>query len=281
MNTNILFLSICFFILFIIYIYSENKLLLIRKYNLKYAKASNRKLKIVQISDIHKKNNVKKIYLKTRRLKPDIVLLTGDAVSRNEKKFTRLDILTQLLSKICPVYACPGNHELDLNQESYDKYKLIMKKNAVRYLENEQIVFKKDEINFNIAGAVLKKGVYKNPRGSYSGLESYTFEELENDLGKKNDFTILLAHNPLCADAYEQWNADIVFCGHIHGGSLRLPFIGGVLSPERKFFPKYSKGLYDLGKTKMIVSGGIGKFRLFNPSEIVYCELEYYNDTKY
>lgn len=83
----------------------------------------------------------------------------------------------------------------------------------------------------------------------------------------------MLAHNPLCAKAYSQWGADIVFCGHIHGGAVRLPLLGGLLSPERKFLPEYSKGIYHIGKTEMIVSGGIGKPRLFNPPEIVFCEL--------
>lgn len=62
--------------------------------------------------------------------------------------------------------------------------------------------------------------------------------------------------------------------GHIHGGIIRLPIVGGILSPERKFFPKYSLGEYKKGKTHMIVSAGIGKFRLFNPSEVVEIILE-------
>ncbi|MCM1547453.1 MAG: metallophosphoesterase [Ruminococcus sp.] len=270
-----IFPLLCFLAFFLIYVLCENNLLAIRKYTVSSPKSVGKKLKIVQISDIHSKKNFMKIYAKTRRLNPDIILLTGDIVSRRETKFKYLDILTQLLAKICPVYACPGNHELDLSEDNYKKYKHIMQKNGIRLLENEQTAFQKDENIFNIAGASLKKSVYKNPDGGYSDLEEYTAEELESDIGKKNGVTILLAHNPLCADAYKNWNADIVFCGHIHGGSVRLPVIGGVLSPERKFFPKYSKGLYKLGKTTMIVSGGIGKPRIFNPPEIVYCELEY------
>jgi len=74
-------------------------------------------------------------------------------------------------------------------------------------------------------------------------------------------------------EAYERWGADIVFSGHVHGGVIRLPIIGGLLSPERRFFPKYTKGLYRLGKTVMAVTAGLGKFRINDPSEIMLLTL--------
>ena len=88
---------------------------------------------------------------------------------------------------------------------------------------------------------------------------AYTAADLENDLGRRRGCTVLLAHNPLLLDSYTGWGADLVLCGHVHGGLVRLPFLGGVLSPERRFFPKYDKGLYEKDGTKMYVSGGIGK----------------------
>ena len=264
-------LIICFLILFQIYIYAENKLLLIKRYTVR---TGIKGLKIVQISDIHKKRCEKQICAKVKQLEPDIILLTGDIVSRTEKDFSRLDRLTAELTKICPVYASPGNHELDLPEKEYGVYKQIMTKNGVNYLENSQTVFEYGGRQIKIAGAKLKSSIYKNPDGGYSNLEKYTADELENALGKKEGFTILSAHNPFCLDAYAQWGADLVFSGHVHGGAVRLPFIGGLLSPERKFFPKYSKGIYKSGKTAIVVSGGIGKLRIFNPPEIVFLETE-------
>ena len=64
-----------------------------------------------------------------------------------------------------------------------------------------------------------------------------------------------------------------MYCGHVHGGAIRLPFIGGVLSPERTLFPKYSAGVYQIGKMKMIVSRGLGRLRLLNRPEIVVVDL--------
>lgn len=271
---QIILLVISFLILFLIYIYAENSLLILKRYKINFCENTKNNLKIVQISDIHKKHNEVKIVEKVQQINPDIILLTGDIVSRSERGFSHFKYLTNSLSKICPVYACAGNHELDLPDDIHAEYRETMRKNGINYLENSQAVFEKGDLKVKIAGASLKMSIYKNKKGGYSDLEDVSFEELESDLGKKEGFTILLAHNPLCAEAYAQWGADVVFSGHIHGGSVRLPFVGGVLSPERKFFPKYSKGVYEIGETKMIVSGGIGKLRIFNPPEIVLCELE-------
>lgn len=92
---------------------------------------------------------------------------------------------------------------------------------------------------------------------------------MDESLGKSPECeTLLLAHNPLWGKVYADWGADYTFSGHIHGGAVR--FLGiGILSPERRFFPKYSKGIYEIDSMKLCVSAGIGKKRLFNPPEIV------------
>lgn len=261
----------CFFILFLIYVYAENKMLITKFYKIKGV--SDERLRIVQISDVHKKRCERLICRKVKSLSPDVIFLTGDMVSRNETDLSYLEWLTAELAKICPVYACPGNHELDMPAEIYKQYREILKKNGVVYLENECSEFQHGKVKIRIAGAVLKYGIYRNPYGGYSGLESYTSEELREALGEKEGFTVLLAHNPLCFEAYCGWGADVVFSGHVHGGAIRLPVIGGLLSPERRFFPKYSKGVYKKGSTVMVVSGGIGKLRVFNPPEIVCCDM--------
>jgi len=62
------------------------------------------------------------------------------------------------------------------------------------------------------------------------------------------------------------------------GGRSRLPFIGGLAAPNQGLFPKYDAGLFSEGKTKMIVSRGIGNsifpFRFNNRPEVVLIELQ-------
>lgn len=60
------------------------------------------------------------------------------------------------------------------------------------------------------------------------------------------------------SDAYSRWGADLTFSGHVHGGMVRFPLIGGLLSPERRFFPKYDAGKYKVNGKELIVNRGPG-----------------------
>lgn len=127
---------------------------------------------------------------------------------------------------------------------------------------------------FNLYGLVLPFDTYRY-LFSNRNAKKVDYDYIQNKLGNlnKDECNILLAHNPLYFDEYAKWGADFVFSGHVHGGIIRLPKIGGVLSPDRKFFPKYSFGEYTKGNTKMFVSKGLGgsavKIRINCRPEIV------------
>ena len=84
--------------------------------------------------------------------------------------------------------------------------------------------------------------------------------DVEKRLGKieNREYNILLVHTPFFFDGYSKWGADLVLAGHVHGGIIRLPIKGGLLSPNREFFPKYDLGEYNMGKSTMILSKGLG-----------------------
>lgn len=61
---------------------------------------------------------------------------------------------------------------------------------------------------------------------------------IEKKLGpaSRDHFQILLAHSPLFFEAYRKWGADLTLSGHFHGGTIRLPVLGGVMTPQYQFF---------------------------------------------
>ena len=65
--------------------------------------------------------------------------------------------------------------------------------------------------------------------------------------------------------------------GHLHGGIARLPYLGGVVSPDPELFPRYDHGIYENGAAKMIVSAGLGthsvNLRVNNPPELVIVDI--------
>ena len=86
-----------------------------------------------------------------------------------------------------------------------------------------------------------------------------------------------MAHNPDYFEEYAAWGADLVLSGHVHGGMMRLPILGGVVSPAFKLFPKYDGGLFQQGKSTMILSRGLGMhtipIRIFNPGELILLKI--------
>ena len=108
----------------------------------------------------------------------------------------------------------------------------------------------------------------------YLGDDELSKERIDNFLGESNkeEYNILLAHNPRHFEGYADWGADLTLAGHVHGGMVRLPFIVGIFSPDTFLFPEYSSGLYEIEESKLVVNRGLGKgrrgFRLFNQPEL-------------
>ena len=82
-----------------------------------------------------------------------------------------------------------------------------------------------------------------------------------------------MAHNPAYMDAYLEWGADMILSGHLHGGLVRVPVLGGIVTPQGFLFPKYSGEMTKVGDQTVIVSRGLGthtlNIRFFNTPELV------------
>lgn len=102
------------------------------------------------------------------------------------------------------------------------------------------------------------------------------------DFENTDRYKILLSHLPIAwlkNDALEEWNMDCVFSGHLHGGQVILPGIGGVYAPDMGWFPGRLKGVFDSkdGKRHLVLSAGLGNTevipRFNNIPEIVCVDL--------
>lgn len=259
-------------ILFAVYTIAENLLILrIRRENL------GGDIKIAHVADLHKRRfgkNNERLCKKIAAEKPDIILISGDLISRDCTDFSTAEATLKKLAATAPVYLVFGNHETDLCQELRKEFIQTVKRAGAVFLDEESVRLDIRGRKINLSGLELPYSVYKK-NGGYRDLDVTDAEEINDILGKKpGGETILLVHNPLFAEAYAEWGADYAVSGHVHGGAVMIPFTKiGLLSPERKFMPKYTKGVYTVGNMKLLLSGGLGKFRLFNPPEIVVYDL--------
>lgn len=234
-------------------------------------------LRVLHLSDLHKKRfgkNGRALVKVCKRLSPDIICFTGDLFSRDEllDEIKRKIPLMRGLRRIAPVYYIPGNHESEAPEKAALLCSLLENEGVV-CLRNERTELYRSGSCISIYGLELPCGCYRLPNGSFRGLLPVKRRLLTERLGKAGrGFDLLLAHTPLPFKAYAEWGADLTLAGHVHGGIVRM-FGIGLLSPERKLFPRYSKGVYHIGRHVMEVSAGLGKFRINNPPSVTLCIL--------
>ena len=233
--------------------------------------------KILLLADLHKKKfgrGYSYLLDSVKAASPDYIIVAGDLYSRDEKELGGKVKLMKALADLAPVYYAAGNHELydpDLHEAMMHKLKQL----GVHALRNEMSVIWENGAKLNVYGLELPLRYFVNKDGSFRDMPVPDSDTIARYLGTPDGkcCNLMIAHNPLFFEAYEQWGADFVFSGHVHGGIIRLPLLGGLLSPERKFFPKYSKGIYKLGKAVMAVTSGLGKLRINDPSQMMLLTL--------
>ena len=232
--------------------------------------------RIAQVSDLHNaefgEGNEKLIQLLSQT-DPDVIVITGDLIdSRHTDIEIALEFARQSI-KIAPVYYVSGNHEARVRE--YEDLKMGLTEAGVVMLENQKVQITRGGESITLMGI-------DDP----SFQEDYLFGDAESvarqvitDLQNESDgYTVLLSHRPELFDLYVDTGMDLVFSGHAHGGQFRLPFIGGLVAPNQGFFPEYDAGLFNEGRTTMIVSRGVGNsiipLRFNNRPEIVVAELK-------
>lgn len=264
---------------FSVSLYVSNRGLCVTSYSLEYEKLPEAfdGFKIVQISDLHNAvfgENESKLLEKIQSMEPDLVAITGDIVTLTDTDFTRVLTLARELAQGCEVYYVPGNHELLMGENARAELYSGLVRAGVHMLDNCKATLIRGRECIEIYGLWFNLRYYG---GSDESGEPYIFtgETAKLLLGEPSEktFKLLLTHSPNYPEAYAEWGAELALCGHIHGGLVRLPIVGGIFSPDTGMFPKYDAGLFSADGMDMIVSRGLGNslkgIRVFNTPELV------------
>ena len=235
----------------------SQKCLIVRQYTYRNPKIAA-PIRAVQLTDLHNyqygRDN-QRLIAKIQKQKPDVIFMTGDMLNEDED---RTDIVLHLVREACaiaPVYFSLGNHEVGY-EKTYGEGNLT-----------EQL---------EAAGAVVLEKEYVDTKIAGDGSEQRFLEAFV----QTDRLKILLSHVPeglLLWKSMEYWDVDLVFSGHVHGGQVRVPFVGGLFDPEEGFFPTYTRGMFSCGNGTMILSAGLGSSRgiprVNNLPEIVVCDI--------
>ncbi len=241
--------------------------------------------RIVQLSDLHSKcfgNDNERLIRKIHLANPDLVVMTGDMSTRNDRTHEVFYHLAETIGTIYPCYYVVGNHEQNMKKTELNKFFSHLSELGIHVMKNDRVEIQRDGESIDLYGLWFPLKYYREAKDAYH-KEKFGGKDMKRAMGRVQDhYGILLTHNPLSFETYSDWGADLTLGGHVHGGMIRLPFIGGLLSPERQFFPKYSGGVYDRNGKKLVVSRGLGSgifgARIFNCPEVVVITL-YHDNT--
>lgn len=225
--------------------------------------------KIVQLSDLHGAEfgeDGMELVEKVKELEPDMIALTGDFVT-DEGDLAAVEKLAARLTELCPVYFVSGNHEFGSGLAV--KVRNILERAGVKYLSNEYLTISRGEDEILLGGV-------EDPLAYADMLSPDELAQKMNDAAP-DAFKILLGHRNYWMTEYPELPVDLIFCGHAHGGLIRIPGVGGLIGTDRRLFPDFDAGEYNNGRYTLIVSRGLGNSvpipRVFNRPEIVCVEL--------
>lgn len=226
--------------------------------------------KIAQVSDFHNRDIVDDLAQALRSEEPDIIALTGDFIDYYKPDMAIAKDLIEEIVDIAPVYYVSGNHEG--RSDLYQDLLAYMEAKGVHIMENRREEILVDDQAISILG--LKDAEFYRSTGSMGRAIRKNLQVIE----RTEDFSILLAHQPQYFPLYADEDIDLTLSGHVHGGQVRLPLIGGIFGPGQGFLPDYTSGLYERAGSHMIVSRGLGHaiipVRINNKPELIIIELK-------
>ncbi len=260
-----------------VYAYNRtiNQKVVLTKYNFEHSEIPETfdGFKILMISDLHNAPFSQLILEHIADSRPDIIVFTGDMAQLPDDNISEtLKIAKGVQGKI-PIYAVSGNHEIQ--NKGYWDITCDLWDNGIYCLEDDSVAIERGEDSFLLVGLA-------DPEHDFLTSEQYAdaCREIDEEFPDGPCFSVLLNHRADMYPKIKDTRADLILSGHLHGGVVRLPFVGGVIGETNEVtFPKYDYGYYKEGDSAaMIVSGGCDlnpkKMRFFNSPEVVLITLK-------
>lgn len=239
-------------------------------------------IRIVHLSDLHNRefgeDNIELISLVADQ-NPDLILITGDMLNRDEEDVSVITALLPRLADIAPVYYGLGNHEVSWEKTFGRDITKVLENAGAAVLEAEYIdlEFKGQQIRLGGLMAYYRQpGMMRTTQAANERQFRFAAEFEDTDRYK-----ILLNHIPT---PWVDWGynnlypVNLVLSGHYHGGMIYFPLLErGLYAPYVGWFPENVRGVFEGEKATCVLSAGLGSEyqipRIHNNPEIVVVDL--------
>ncbi|MBI5597059.1 MAG: metallophosphoesterase family protein [Elusimicrobia bacterium] len=200
------------------------------------------RLRIILLADVHAERavpDVERVAALTAGLEPDIVVFTGDYLNEPEAQ-PRMERLLRAAARAAPAFWVLGN--IDLGVPGLEPALAAL---PVRRLRRE-------------AARLEVRGTTVTVMGLDVGDEPFLARDaVRLKAAGGAGPSVLLFHYPDIGPEAAKAGFDLVLAGHTHGGQVRVPFYGALMTLSA-YGKRFEAGLYRLGATAMYVSRGLG-----------------------
>jgi len=224
-------------------------------------------LSIVHLSDLHFTGRVAKVYFEeivrhVNETDPDLVAITGDLIDDSELIDWMPDTLGRLRSRY-GVYSVLGNHDRRVDvkrlRRTLEDSGVVDLGGRWRTVEirGEQVILAGNELPWFAPAADMDACPPRSEDG--------------------RPLRIVLTHSPDQLAWAQAYDVDLLLAGHTHGGQIRIPLIGPILSPTREGV-RYASGVFHAPPTIMHVTRGVSgelPIRLNCPPEMSHLVLHW------
>jgi len=264
-------------------------------------------VKLAVLADLHGwqfGENNERLVEAINKAAPDLILIVGDMLNQYDTNADSTINLCKQLVKIAPVFYSFGNHEnvfaygthlsgdfltafwaaqgypdgyLYYENIPESRFPLIeaLTEINVHVLNNSYDTIECNGQNIDLIGLNVLSGDFRPfAKGVFRDFTNYY----------EDHFKLVLSHWPdTFADGIgnlSHANYDLGFCGHAHGGLIRIPGLGGVFRKGTLLpvFTGYDSGMYSTGNGQFIVSRGLGNSSAFprinNQPELLIVNLQ-------
>ena len=218
-------------------------------------KDSGPPLKILHLSDLHASRVVSLSFIGEAvqlglSLKPDLICLTGDFITRGYKALDGYAEVLKPLADSTPAFACLGNHDGGVcaarrhGHADTNRVREVLAKAGVTLLHNAAKTIRIRDRDLTLVGLGDLWAGELQPMIAFGSHEP------------KAEATIVLSHNPDSKEALKPYHWDLMLCGHTHGGQVKLPFIGAPIVSIRD--RRFAEGLRRWDDRWIYVTRGVG-----------------------
>ncbi|GAC1416197.1 MAG: metallophosphoesterase [Actinomycetota bacterium] len=221
-------------------------------------------LRILHLSDLHYRRSLRmmrRFVTGLARVKPDLIVGTGDFLGEQGAAGECAALMTSIPARFGGVYVLGSN----------DYYAPVLKSPFVYFKKHRshEVVAGSPRNEWQELVATLDKSGWQflqNRSISLDGIDIVGLDDphiYRHDLSvvearSGDGFRLAVVHSPDGAKPLADLGYDLILAGHTHGGQIRVPIYGALVTNTRTLPRAMARGLHRLDGAWLHVSAGLG-----------------------